>query len=167
MNSFGPFQVYVAFVTVEAYKFNVPPAQIGPLFDAVGADGAALTVSVALLEIALPYVLPNVARYWLPLSDTSAVNASVVFVSPFKWLNVAPLSVLTCHCIVGSGPPLIVGSGPPLAAAVKLAIWPTHTLWFVGCVVITGGMFPSARLCQSPPAIATTFVRPEGTSVWP
>jgi len=45
-------------------------------------------------------------------------------------LNVAPPFVLTCHCTVGAG--------LPLAAAVKLAIWPTDTVRFVGCKVIDG-----------------------------
>jgi hypothetical protein len=42
----GPVHAYVAPVTFEAVKFNVVPAQIGPLFPAVGAAGRALTVTV-------------------------------------------------------------------------------------------------------------------------
>ena len=47
-NPFGPVQLYVAPATIEAYKFNVLPAQIGPLLDAVGADGRGLTVAVVM-----------------------------------------------------------------------------------------------------------------------
>jgi hypothetical protein len=56
MNPFGPVQLYVAPDTVEALSVSVEPAQIGPLFDAVGADGIALTVTVTL------------AVFWQPLA---------------------------------------------------------------------------------------------------
>src|SRR5882672_7279422 len=46
-------------------------------------------------------------------------------------LNVTP-SVLTCHCTVGVG--------EPVAAAVKVAVWPAVTVWFVGWVVIVGSV---------------------------
>ena len=48
MNPLGPVQLYVAPATVEAVKFSVAPAQIGPLFEAVGADGIALTIAVVV-----------------------------------------------------------------------------------------------------------------------
>ena len=42
-------------------------------------------------------------------------------------------SVLTCHCTVGVG--------EPLAAAEKLALVPSVTVVFDGCVVTTGTVF--------------------------
>jgi hypothetical protein len=44
----GPVHAYVAPDTVEAVKFKVAPAQIGPLFPAVGAEGMALTVAAVV-----------------------------------------------------------------------------------------------------------------------
>ena len=41
----GPDHEYVAPDTVVAVKFNVEPAQIGPLLPAVGTEGMALTVA--------------------------------------------------------------------------------------------------------------------------
>jgi hypothetical protein len=38
----------VAPVIVDAVRFNVDPAQIGPLLPAVGVDGIALTVAVVV-----------------------------------------------------------------------------------------------------------------------
>ena len=61
-------------------------------------DGGALTVSVALLEVALPQPLLNTAWYRLPLSDGLAGNSSVPLVAPGMLVNVTPPSVLTCHC---------------------------------------------------------------------
>ncbi len=45
---FGPVQAYVAPATVEAVRFSVLPAQIGPLLPAVGAAGVGLTVAVVV-----------------------------------------------------------------------------------------------------------------------
>jgi hypothetical protein len=45
---FGPVQEYVAPATVEAVRLSVAPAQIGPLLEAVGAAGVALTVAVVV-----------------------------------------------------------------------------------------------------------------------
>ena len=52
--------------------------------------------------------------------------------APETLLNVTPPSVLTGHCTVGVG--------EPVAAAVKVAVWPAVTVWFVGCVAIVGGV---------------------------
>ena len=49
-------------------------------------------------------------------------------------LNVNPPSVLFCHWTAGAG--------LPLAAAVKVAVAPALTVWFVGLVVITGAAEP-------------------------
>ena len=53
-------------------------------------------------------------------------------VAPGRMLKDAPLFVLTCHCTVGVG--------EPVAAAVKVAVWPAVTVWFVGWVVIVGSV---------------------------
>jgi hypothetical protein len=55
MKPLGPVHAYVAPVTVEAVKFNVVPAQIGPLFPTVGAEGIALTVT---LTVSVTYKVP-------------------------------------------------------------------------------------------------------------
>ncbi len=86
------------------------------------------TVSVAAVVVAEPELLVNSARYWLPLSARVAVNMSVVLVAPGILLNGPP--VLTCHCTVGVG--------KPLAAAVKVAVPPSQTVWLVGLVVTVG-----------------------------
>jgi hypothetical protein len=39
----------------EAVRFNVSPAQIGPLFPAVGAAGIGFTVTVTLPQVALEH----------------------------------------------------------------------------------------------------------------
>jgi hypothetical protein len=57
----------------------------------------------------------------------------VVEVAPLTLLNVAPPSVLTCHCTVGVG--------VPVAAAVKLVVAPTVSVSLVGFPVIAGGTF--------------------------
>ena len=52
-NPLGPVQLYVTPDTVEAVRFNVEPAQNGPLFPAVGADGMAFTVRVIVAAVAV------------------------------------------------------------------------------------------------------------------
>src|SRR5258707_13462476 len=69
--------------------------------------------------------------------------------------NVAPPSVLTCHCTVGVG--------EPVAAVVKVAVWPTFTVWFAGCVVMTGGVGEfTARVAAVVVAAPTGFVKTAG-----
>src|SRR2546425_2589315 len=63
---------------------------------------------------------------------TTLFRSSVVEVAPERMLKVAPPSVLTCHCTVGVG--------EPVAAVVKVAVWPAFTVWFAGCVAMTGGV---------------------------
>src|SRR5262249_60149227 len=46
-------------------------------------------------------------------------------------LKLAPPSMLTCHCTVGTG--------VPLAPAVKLTL-PGHTVWLAGSLVTTGAL---------------------------
>src|SRR4029077_20556711 len=45
---FGPVHEYVAPEMVDAVRAIVPPAQYGPVFDAVGALGEALTTTVVV-----------------------------------------------------------------------------------------------------------------------
>jgi hypothetical protein len=88
--------------------------------------------------VAVPAEFVNTARYWFPLCDKLAVKLSVVEVAPEPetLLNVAPPSVLTCHCTVGVG--------EPVTAAVKVAVWPAVTVWLAGWVVIVG--YATSRL---------------------
>jgi hypothetical protein len=78
-----------------------------------------LTVKLAADVVALPDVLVNTARYWFPFWEAAAVKLSVVEVAALRLLNVAPPSLLTCHCAVGVG--------APVAAAVKLTEFPATT----------------------------------------
>jgi hypothetical protein len=93
-----------------------------------------LTVSVAAFEVAVPTLLVNTARYWLPDSAAvvdATVNVPVVLpASVVSSVNVAPPSVDTCHCTVGAG--------LPEAAAVNVALAPSTTVVLVGCVVTVG-----------------------------
>ena len=82
--------------------------------------GAAFTVSVAAVVVAVPAEFVNTARYRFPLCDKAVVKLRVVEVAPATLLNVTPPSVLTCHCTVGVG--------EPVAAAVKVAVWPAVTV---------------------------------------
>jgi hypothetical protein len=86
----------------------------------VGATGAALTVSVAAVVVAVPAEFVNTARYWFPLCDKAVVKLNVVEVAPETLLNVPLPAVLICHCTVGVG--------EPVAAAVKVAVWPAVTV---------------------------------------
>src|SRR5215813_6829240 len=96
--------------------------------------GAVFTVSVAAVVVALPHVFVNTARYFVPLRlALVGVMLNVVLVAVGILLNVAPPSVLICHCTVGAG--------LPFAAAVKLAPFGSHTSWFVGFVVTDGAVF--------------------------
>jgi hypothetical protein len=115
------------------------------------------TVSVAPLVVAEPAELVNTARYWFPFCDKAVVKLNVVEVAPMMLLNVAPPSVLTCHCTVGVG--------EPVAAAVKVAVWPAVAVWFVGCVVIVGAGERTSRLPLSSTARLRTFKVPELAAV--
>jgi hypothetical protein len=55
---FGPVHAYVAPATVGVVSEIVPPSQYGPVFDAVGVAGAALTVTLVVpaAELQLPTV---------------------------------------------------------------------------------------------------------------
>ena len=79
--------------------------------------GAACTVSVATLLVAVPATFVNTARYLLPFSPTFALAIeSVLDVAPEIEPHDAPASVETSHWTVGAG--------VPEAMDVKLALWP-------------------------------------------
>jgi hypothetical protein len=110
------------------------PALTVTLDGCVVTTGALVTVSVAAFELAVPTLLVNTARYWLPVCDTVAaatVNVPVVLpASVVSLVNVAPPSVDTCHWTVGVG--------LPEAAAVNVAVPPAATEALAGCVVTVG-----------------------------
>ena len=51
---FAPVHAYDAPVTVDAFKLSVAPLQSGPLFDATGVEGIALTVTFTLSDLEQP-----------------------------------------------------------------------------------------------------------------
>jgi hypothetical protein len=113
---------------IRAVKFAEPPVSMHRLllvFWSVtvpegGGGGVAFTVSVAAVVVAVPPEFVNTARYRFPFCDKAVAKLRVVEAAPETLLNVAPPSVLTCHCTVGVG--------VPVAAAVKLAVWPAVTV---------------------------------------
>ncbi len=93
-----------------------------------------LTVSVAALDVAVPTLFVNTARYWLLFSvalvgDTVSVPV-VLPASVVSFVNVVPPSVETCHCTVGVG--------LPEAAAVNVAAAGALTVTLAGLVVTVG-----------------------------
>jgi hypothetical protein len=119
----------------------------------VGVGGPEFTVSAAAVVTADPPELVNTAWYLFPFCEVLAAKLSVVEVAPLTLLNVAPPSVLTCHCTVGAG--------EPVAAAVNTAVWPAVTVWFVGCAVIVGGVGEftvslAAVVTADPPELVNT-----------
>jgi hypothetical protein len=55
VNPFGPVQLYVAPLIVDAVRFSVDPSQTGLLLPAVGAAGIGLTVTLTVpAELAQP-----------------------------------------------------------------------------------------------------------------
>jgi hypothetical protein len=113
---------------IKAVKFAEPPVSMHRLlllFWSVtvpegGGGGVAFTVSVAAVVVAVPPEFVNTARYRFPFCDNAVAKLRVVEVPPETLLNVAPPSVLTCHCTVGVG--------EPVAAAVKVAVCPAVTV---------------------------------------
>ena len=102
--------------------------------------GAKFTVIVAAVVVADPPAFVNTARNFVPFWPADTLGTvSVVVVAPATFWNVAPPSVLNCHCTVGVG--------LPEAAAVKTAVWPAFTVTSVGFVVITG---PEALTLMGP-----------------
>ena len=92
--------------------------------------GATETVSVAVVVVALLTEFVNTALYWFPVIPAVTANVNVGDVAPFRFANVVPPLVLTCHCTVGAG--------APVAAAVNVAFAPATTVTFSGFVVTAG-----------------------------
>ena len=108
---------------IRAVKFAEPPVSMQRLllvfWSVTVPEGVAFTVSVAAVVVAVPAEFVNTARYRFPFCDEALAKLRVVEVAPERLLNVAPASVLTCHCTVGVG--------EPVAAAVNVAVWPALT----------------------------------------
>ena len=99
------------------------PAQALVLTGLVVTTGAALIVRVATLDVLLPQVLENTARYWLLLCETLAAKLNGLLVAPGMFVNPPPLSA--CHC----------KAGEPLATAVNETTTPAQTFVLSGLVV--------------------------------
>ena len=110
--------------------------------ETVGADGIALTVSVAGFEVAVPAIFVHTARYCLPWSAVVVANDKVLLVaSPILF---QPPPVFTCHCTVGAG--------PPLAPELNVTLSPAHFVCDEGCVVTCG-----ATVLPSTLTVTSTF----------
>src|ERR1051325_2034022 len=70
---FGPVQAYVAPATVVAFSCTVSPAQYGPVFDATGAAGLALTTTFVVPAAEVQPLTVTVTEYG-PASATAALN---------------------------------------------------------------------------------------------
>ena len=94
--------------TVAGFAVAVPPA----------ANGLKVNVA-AVVGTLLAQTLLKRARYCFPLSAMAAVKVRLEDVAPAISVNVAPPSILTCHCRAGTG--------APDAPVVKLTC-PGHTV---------------------------------------
>src|SRR5208283_2123117 len=126
-----------------ALKLAMFPALTASELGLAKTTGAESTVSVAAVVVAVPALFVNTARNSFAFCTAAAVNPYVAEVAPLTLLNVAPPSVLTCHCTVGAG--------VPLAAAVKLALPAAVTVWLVGFVVTVGAEFVGPVPPPEPP----------------
>src|ERR1051325_16028 len=70
---FGPVQAYVAPATVVAFSAPAPPPQYGPVFDATGAAGLALTTTFVVPAAEVQPLTVTVTEYG-PASATAALN---------------------------------------------------------------------------------------------
>src|SRR5262249_15952211 len=85
--------------------------------------GAAVTVRVATLVVALPALLVKMASYSSPfMSAVTLDSVSVALVAPPMAFQVVPPSVLTSHCTVGVGLPLAAAVNGTLGPAVAGAL---------------------------------------------
>ena len=111
--------------------------------DTEGAAGIGLTINVAALEVAVPAMSVDTARYCLLLSATVVAKLKYLVVAPVMLSQLVPLA-LSCHCTVGAG--------LPLASGTKAAFKPAHFVCDAGWAVTTGeAMLPST------PTVTTTF----------
>ena len=105
------------------------PARTDWLDGLVVTNGGVLTDKLAAVVVAVPTLLVNTARYWVPEIAVVAVNKYVAEVAPAMLVQVVP-SVLDCHCTVGAG--------EPEAAAVSIAVAPAAADRLTGLVVTVG-----------------------------
>jgi hypothetical protein len=125
----------VALVT--AVKLAVEPAHMVVLDGLVVMTAFALIVNTAAVELTAGVQVPDtVKRYLLLFNDTAAgLIESVPVVAPVygaalvTLVQVAPPSVLTCHCMAAPA---------PVPFAVNEVDVPSHTVVFTGLPVITG-----------------------------
>jgi len=75
LKAFGPVQAYVAPATRGVVRASVPPAQIGPLFAAVGVAGAALTVATVVPARDVQPATVTVTEY---VPEAAVVAAGIV-----------------------------------------------------------------------------------------
>src|SRR5207249_745610 len=97
-----------------------------------------LIVSVATLEVRLPQVLENTARYWLLLCDMLVVKHNGLLVCRGMFVNAPPL--LACHCNVGTG--------VPVAAAVNETTVPVQALVLTGLMITIGLLIVKAATAE-------------------
>jgi len=119
VKAFGPVQEYVAPATVGVVRLRVPPAQIGPLFPAVGVRGAALTVATVVPARDVQPATVIVTEY-VPVASVVAAGMDGFCKAEVKALGpvqeyVAPATVGVVRLRV---PPAQIG---PLLAAVGVA----------------------------------------------
>ena len=133
----GPVQAYVAPVTVEAVRFKVLPAQIGPPFPAVGAVGIALTVAVVVpavlvhpLTVAVTLYNPVAAVVALAIVGFCKVDVKLLgpvqaYVAPVTSVAVR-FKVLPAH--IGPLFPAVGAVGIALTVAVVVPAVLVHPL---------------------------------------
>jgi len=116
---FGPVQEYVAPATVGVVRLSVPPAQIGPLFAAVGVAGTALTVAVVVPARDVQPATVTVTEY---VPEAAVVAAGIVGFWREEVKRLGPVQEYVAPATVGvvklSVPPVQIG---PLLAAVGVA----------------------------------------------
>lgn len=99
--------------------------------------GIGFTVNTAALELAVPALFVQTARYCLLLSAIATVNVNVAAVAPVIFVHVVPF-VLDCHCTVGAG--------LPFAAEMKLTLVLSHFVCEDGLVDTNGGVSAATAL---------------------
>jgi len=109
LNAFGPDHEYVAPTILVAVKFNVDPAQIGVLLDAVGADGVWFTTTfVVPAELVHPFTV-TVSEYVPAIA------------------NVAPGRVGFCNAELNAEGPVHEYVAPTTGVVVNVIVLPVQT----------------------------------------
>src|SRR5579859_2931195 len=125
---FGPAQLYVAPATVEAVRFSVDPAQMGPLLPAVGAEGVGLTVAV---------VVPGADGQLATVATTEYVPEAAA---------VAPTIDGFCALEVNPLGPVQLYVAPATVEAVRFNVEPAQMGPLLPAVGVAGGVqLPHAR----------------------